>query len=128
MPLRPSTHETRKKVSDALAAISAGKRSVVAREKHLVNDLAELGIDQNDFWNVVPILLKEIQASDPDACYTGGRPPTKAYELEIKDEELWAYSWPSCHFGFQTYIKFVMRKNARGEWVYLHLRLHEDNP
>jgi hypothetical protein len=100
----------------------------VAKEKHLVNDLAELGIDQNDFWNVVQIILKEIQACGPEPCYAGGQPPTKAYEPEIKDEELWAYAWPSCTFGFQTYIKFVMRKNARGEWVYLHVRLHKDSP
>jgi len=126
MPPRPLTRETYKKISDALAAISAGRRTAVARERHLVNDLAELGIDQNDFWNVVQILLNEIQVCGPDACYAGGRPPRKSYEPEIKDEELWAYSWPSCHFGFQTYIKFVMRTNARGEWVYLHVRLHED--
>jgi hypothetical protein len=128
MPPRPSTQETHKKISDALAAISTGKRTVVARERHLVNDLAELGIDQNDFWNVVPILLKEIQACGPESCYAGGRPPTRAYEPEIKDEELWAYSWPSRHFGFQTYIKFVMRKNPLGQWVFLHLRLHKDSP
>ena len=127
MPQRPSIHEIQKKISDALAAISTGKRVVVAREKHLVNDLADLGIDQGDFWNVVPILLKEIKSCGPESCYAGWRPPERAYEPEIKDEELWAYSWPSRHLGFRTYIKFVMRKNARGEWVYLHLRLHVDS-
>jgi len=93
-----------------------------------LNDLAELGIDQSDFWNVVQTILREIQACGPESCYAGGQPPTKAYEPEIKDEELWAYAWSSCTFGFQTYIKFVMRKNARGEWVYLHVRLHKDSP
>ncbi len=128
MPPRPSKHELHKKISDALAAISAGRRMVVAKEKHLVNDLAALSIDNNELWHVMTHLLKEIEVCGPESCYAGGRPPTKAYEPEIKDEELWAYSWPSSHFKNPMYIKFVMRRNARGEWVYMHLRVHTDKP
>jgi hypothetical protein len=37
-----------RKVADALGAISAGWRVVVATDKHLVNDLAELNIDNEE--------------------------------------------------------------------------------
>ncbi|MGD1084235.1 MAG: hypothetical protein ABSA47_05705 [Verrucomicrobiota bacterium] len=125
-PTRPSNHEKHKKISDALAAISAGKRMVVVQEKHLSSDLDELSIESEELWSVMGILVKEIQDCGPEKCYAGCHPPTRSYEPEIRDEELWAYSWPSAHFGFQMYIKFVMRQNATGEWVYLHLRVHRD--
>lgn len=101
---------------------------VVAMEKHLADDMAELDIDDDELWNVLSVLLKEVQTSDPDKCYAGTRPPQKAYEPEIEDEELWAYAWPSCHFGRGMYVKFAMKRNAKGEWVFWHVRLHEDKP
>jgi hypothetical protein len=126
MPSRPTDREIIKKCRDALDAVVAGRHIPVAVEKHLVHDLDDLEIETDDLWDIAIELLKEIQGAKPELCYAGSHPPLKSYEPEIKDEELWAFTWESGHFGRRMYLKFAMRKNLRGEWVYCHVRLHED--
>jgi hypothetical protein len=128
MPRRPQGKEIWKKVADACAAIAAGRRQIGLSE-HLSADLEEMRLENEKFlWELLPVLLREIQASDPVACYRGDHPPLKSNAQSILGEELWEYAWPSCHCGCDRYLKFAMKKNSRGEWVYIHARLHVDRP
>lgn len=116
VPQRPSTGEIINKVADAIAAINAGKRSIPV-SKHFVSDQDDLGIeDTKDLWPLLVVFLEEIKAIGPVDCYAGGKPPQKAYEVAVKDKELWAYSWDSQAMSKKMYIKFCL---VKGQYFYM---------
>ena len=116
------------KVRDALAAIDAGRRELPLT-KHLALELPELGrLNPSQLWTLLPELLREVQACGPIVCYAGGHPPQRSYEPEVKDEELWAYRWPSVRVGCDLYLKFCIIKDLDGRPVYWHVDLHVDDP
>ncbi|MEI8341058.1 MAG: hypothetical protein WCH43_05910, partial [Verrucomicrobiota bacterium] len=94
MPPRPSQKEIINKVRGALAAVQNGQ-GFFALNKHLTDDLNELGLNENEYWQLIEKCLEEIAAIGPVACYAGGHPPQRSYEPGIKDKELWAYAWDS---------------------------------
>jgi len=125
---RPSNREVISKIADALAAIEAGRRQSPLT-KHLAVDLPELGLlSRGELWALLPELLREIEATNPLNCYAGGYPPQRSYEPEVKDADLWVYRWQSARLKRVMYIKFAMKKNRAGQWVYFHVDLHPDRP
>lgn len=127
-PPRPTRRELSNKVRDALTAIGAGCRELPLT-KHLTLELPGLErLSPAQLWALLPELLKEIQTCDPIACYAGGHPPLRSYEPEIKDEELWAYRWPSTKVGCDLYLKFCIIKDLHDQPVYWHVDLHVDEP
>jgi len=92
--------------------------------KHLSSDLAELQLaTAQDLPNLLIVLLEEIKNAGPITCYAGTRPPQRSYEPEVRNLELWAYSWHSARFQKRMYVKFALKK----QW-YIHVDCHEDRP
>lgn len=86
------------------------------------DDLIELGVDPAAIHGDLKAALEEIAANS----YAGGRPPQKSYEAKICNLELWAFCWPSAHFGCQVYFKFALTKGAvKDLWL---VSLHVDRP
>ena len=97
MSNRPGNREKINKIGEALNAVQQGCR-IIGTSKHLVADLEELGIeDEQHYWDAIEVGLGEISAIGPVRCYAGKHPPEKSYDL--RGAELWAYRWPSNHFG-----------------------------
>lgn len=120
---RPSPHEICKKVADALEALKGG-RFTPALTKHLVGDLESLELDSaDDLPDLLMEFLKEIQTANPIHCYAGTKPPQRSYEEEIRNLELWAYSWHSARLGKQMYLKFAFRNQH-----YFYVDCHDDRP
>jgi hypothetical protein len=120
---RPSDRELFSKVNDALAAISSGKYQFLVY-KHLVSDLEELGVtDEKELIDLVAKSLREILAARPANCWTGGRPPARSYEPEIKNLELWAFAWNSAVCGRRMYLKFAIKRD-----VFIYVDCHADRP
>lgn len=123
MAARPTDRDIQKKISDARTAIKEG-RCQFGSQKHLAADLAELGVDRaNQLWPLLQTFLAEIEQEGPISCYRGGRPPQRAYEPELKNLELWAYSWTSHCMGQEMYLKFAFKKGH-----YIHVDCHESRP
>lgn len=122
MPPRPSNREICKKISDALEALRAGRISL-ALDKHLVGDLAELEVESADLPQLLIQLVEEIQTAGPIECYAGARPPQRSYETEIRNHELWAYSWHSERLQRPMYLKFVLTNQC-----YVYVDCHADSP
>lgn len=123
MEPRPSAREICKKVADALEALRHG-RLAVAVTKHLVGDLSDLELESaDDLGDLLIDLLEEIQQANPVECYVGSNPPQRSYEEEIRNLELWAYSWRSLRLGRRMYLKFALKNQQ-----YFYVDCHEDRP
>ena len=130
MDQRPSAKELHGKVSNAMAALKAGRHGF-GTTRHWSGDREELGLTSTkELWPLLLELLEEIKQALPEQCYAGTRPPQRSYQDEptIKDEELWAFSWPSSRLGKKMYLKFVLKKNRQEEWCYFHVDCHGDRP
>jgi hypothetical protein len=124
MQIRPSPHEICKKITDALAALRAGKFQQVV-SKHLYGDLADLEIDdaEAELPGLLIELFEEIRTIGPIDCYAGTKPPQRSHEPELADLELWAYCWHSERLGRRMYLKFALKKG-----YYIYVDCHRDNP
>lgn len=120
---RPSRAEIINKVSDAISAIEAGKKTIPV-SKHFSSDQHDLGIeDTKKLWPLIISLLKEIKDIGPGESYAGSRPPQKSYEVKTEGLELWAYSWESESMDKKMYIKFCLKNG-----FYYYMGCHEDRP
>lgn len=118
---RPSNKEIIKKVHEALGAVQKGHRAF-ALQKHLVDDLDTLGLDdENEYWQLIEKCLLEIADVGSVVCYAGGRPPQRSYEPQIKGMELWAYAWDSKRLQKPMYLKFALKNS-----FYFHVDCHEN--
>jgi hypothetical protein len=125
---RPSDRELTHKVDEALEAILAGRRQI-GLTKHLLSDCVALGLaSEAELWQVLPELFREIKAADPISCYAGQHPPSRSYDDEMRDMELWPFHWLSQSQGKMMFIKFALKRNRAQEWVYVHVDVHEDRP
>src|SRR5688572_20748718 len=130
MPPPPSNAELFGKVQNAIKALQAGRRQF-GTLKHWPTDREALGLTATaDLWPLLLELLDEIRSARPENCYAGGRPPQRCYEDDevIKDEQLWAFAWSSARMGKRMYVKFVLKKDSRGDWHYFHIDCHPDAP
>ncbi len=81
-----------------------------------MGELAALEIeDTAQVWNLIRVLLEELLVEH----YAGTKPPMKAYEEAIVNQELFAFSWWSKRLGKEMYLKFAL-KNGRYYYVSLH--------
>jgi len=125
---RPLCHEIESKARSALAAIAGGRR-VLGLTKHLFDDFTALGVSSEaELWKVLAELLEEIIAAQPAECYAGGHPPYRSYDEEMKNLELWPYRWMSPSQGKMMFLKFALKRDRQGNWVYVHVDVHEDRP
>ena len=46
----------------------------------------------------------------------------------MKGMELWPYHWESQSQGKRMFLKFAMKQDRQGNWVYIHVDVHEDRP
>jgi hypothetical protein len=119
---RPSNHEICKKIADALEFLRAGKTMMVVN-RHIYADMAEMGVDTEDFPSLLIELLQEIQVADPVKCYKGKHPPDRSTDPEIYNLELFAYCWHSQRLNQRMYLKFGIRKE-----YYYHVDCHISRP
>jgi hypothetical protein len=121
VPSHPSSKSIINRISDAIAAVDAGRMAFIAT-KHLAADIEELGLaDAGDYWDAIFEFLHEIKTAGPANCYAGGRPPKRCYEPGFKGLELFAYAWDSPSAGRRLYLKFAMKESH-----YYHLDCHEE--
>lgn len=113
--LRPSSRELYKKLEEAKTALEE-RQGLFANPAKVVGELEALEIeDTAQVWNLIRELLEEILVEH----YAGARPPMKAYEEAIANQELFAFSWWSKKMGKEMYLKFAL-KNGRYYYVSLH--------
>lgn len=104
---RPTWKELTNKIRTAADLVSSGKIKILDPVV-IAYDAIELDYQANNLQSVLLSVLDEIEPGN----YAGTRPPQKSYKTEIKDSELFAFSWPSRLFGFETYVKFCFKKDC----------------
>lgn len=118
---RPTDKELKKKLEAARAAVAKGSYYFAVPEK-VYADLEELDLfTKEDLKNGLSAALSEICSKD----YKGSRPPQKAYEVEIKDKELFAFCFESTFFKCRIYLKFVELGNNKGPGLAI-VSFHKD--
>jgi hypothetical protein len=113
---RPSHKELYNKIHQAKEAIA--KESLFIIVPHVIAaDALNLGyLFEEEINEVLLEILGELKAD----YYVGSRPPQRSYESQIKESELFAFSWTSRRFGCDTYFKFAFKEGRL--WI---VSLHE---
>lgn len=106
MSSRPNNKEIINKLKEISSLIRSGRRRVL-KPLSFQSQLRSLDLTAAEMWDVILEIIPEIK---PLEHYKGGRPPQRSYEDDIKDIELWAYSWTSVKFNNQEiYLKFAIQ-------------------
>ncbi len=113
---RPSNKELYNRIKHALE-LSSNETLRIIDPATLAADSIELGYLVRDLQTTLISVLNEIGPGN----YAGTRPPQKSYKVQIKDSELFAFSWKSKTFGCEAYIKFCFKNDC----LYL-VSLHRD--
>ncbi|MBI9077158.1 MAG: hypothetical protein JEZ02_17245 [Desulfatibacillum sp.] len=115
---RPSNKELQKRLTEAKAAISQGRKAV-ENLFSLIEDLNDFGYLMKDFTQLLPDILEEVKPRH----YAGQRPPASAYASQIRGKELWAFSWKSKIVGCEVYFKFAFKDDML--WI---VSFHKSRP
>ncbi len=127
---RPSGKERNKKLRDAIAALESGRYLFIDADRHLPQDMAELGSeDPEDHLERIWVFLEEIQRGGGGDYYVGTYPPQRCYHNNFQDLELYAFAWDSPSAGKRMYLKFGIRLSKKySSPTFLYLDCHEDDP
>ncbi len=127
---RPSGKERNKKLRDAIAALENGRYLFIDADRHLPQDMAELGSeDPEDHLERIWVFLKEIQNAGGGDYYVGTYPPQRCYHNNFQDLELYAFAWDSPSADKRMYLKFGIRLSKKNSSpTFLYLDCHEDDP
>jgi hypothetical protein len=127
---RPSGKERDKKLRDAIAALENGRYLFIDADRHLPQDMAELGSeDPEDHLERIWVFLKEIQKAGGGDYYVGTYPPQRCYHNNFQDLELYAFAWDSPSADKRMYLKFGIRLSKKNSSpTFLYLDCHEDDP
>jgi hypothetical protein len=98
---RPSWKELTYKIKNAVELVSIRKIKILDPIV-IASDAIELDYHVKDLQSTLLAIMDEIGPEN----YEGTRPPQKSYKVEIRDAELFAFSWPSKLFGCKTYVKY----------------------
>jgi len=112
---RPSHKELTGKKAHAREAVSKNAIGIV-KCGAVASQALELGYEISKIQDILGCILKEIVPEN----YSGARPPQKSYESQIKELELFAFTWSSRRFGCEVYFKFALSQGTL--WV---VSLHE---
>lgn len=125
---RPSDKERNKKLREAVAALENGRYGFIDADRHLAEDMDELGAeDTEDHLEKVLEFLEEIQRAGGGDCYVGTYPPQRCYHKNFQNLELYAFAWDSPGAGKRMHLKFGIRLGeADGSPTFLYLDCHED--
>jgi hypothetical protein len=127
---RPSDKERNKKLRDAVVALENGRYGFIDADRHLLEDMADIGSeDPEDHLERIWVFLEEIQSAGGGDCYVGSYPPQRCYHGHFQDLELYAFAWESPSAGKRMYLKFGIRLSKKDSSpTFLYLDCHEDNP
>jgi hypothetical protein len=127
---RPSGKERNKKLRDAIAALENGRYLFIDADRHLPQDMAELGSeDPEDHLERIWVFLKEIQKAGGGDYYVGTYPPQRCYHNNFQDLELYAFAWDSPSADKRMYLKFGIRLSKKNSSpTFLYLDCHKDDP
>ena len=126
---RDPTHKTlRRKLEAAREALAASPARLIPVDyhRHVVNDLVELGVDEETYWSLLPRLIDAVLASDPAKCYAGSYPADRVNNHpRFKDLELWAFKTSLSEYPFVIYFKFCLKAHpTTKEIIYCHVDCH----
>ena len=122
--------ERNKKLRDAVVALESGRYVFIDADRHLPQDMAELGSeDPEDHLERIWVFLKEIQKAGGGDYYVGTYPPQRCYHNNFQDLELYAFAWDSPSADKRMYLKFGIRLSKKNSSpTFLYLDCHEDDP
>ena len=122
-PWRPTDREIVKMLASARVAVAQGAYYFLRPEK-VYADLEELDLfTKEEQRKGLTAALNEICSKD----YKGSHPPQKAYEVGIKDKELFAFCFDSTFLKCRVYLKFVELGNEKGPGLSI-VSFHKDRP
>jgi hypothetical protein len=122
----PSPKALHQKLRAARDAIAAGLLTAVDADRHVVADMAELGVDEAGYWSLLPRLIDAALLAGASASYAGTRPPRKSTRHPaIQNLELWAFKASLPEFPFLLYFKFALKPHPQtGELHCFHIDCH----
>ena len=123
MIARPTHKELAAKLREAQALLASSGYNPVDPEK-LAEDFDSLGLYSGK--EQLQGLAQAFAEASP-AHYRGIRPPPRAFERVVVDEEMFEFKWTSLFFRRKMYLKFCLpRSNNRIDLFVFSL--HEDRP
>lgn len=130
MPRLPTAKTIHRKIRDGQAALAAGRLMVVDHNRHVVDDLDKLGIDETTYWNLIPQLIAAVIVAGPAACYAGRYPADRVSKhAGFNGLEMWAFKITVPRFAFPLYFKFCLKEHrVTKELHYCHVDCHPDKP
>lgn len=127
-PSHPTPKTLHAKLRAAQQALHAGRLSAVDYDRHIVSDMAELGLDESRYYALLPRLVKAALDVGATLSYAGARPPVRSGKHQsIKNLELWAFKVRLPEYPFPVYFKFALKAHPKtGESYYCHVNCHPD--
>jgi hypothetical protein len=113
---RPTHKEPYNKIKAAKEAVSNNSILIINPDS-IAADALDLDYLIENLPGILASLLDEISPND----YAGRYPPERAYEVQVKERELFPFKWQSELFGCRIYLKFVLIENIL--WL---VSLHRD--
>ena len=104
---RPTYKEIDSRLRKAME-LASQKQILLLNTNVIAEDAIELGYQISKLTDIICEILKEVTPKD----YVGQHPPTRSYEEQIRDLELFAFRWNSTKFGCETYLKFTVTNDA----------------
>jgi hypothetical protein len=129
MPARNPTPQTMfRKLRTARAALDSDRLIVVDYNRHVVADLDQLGVDENNYFSLLPRLIDAVLAAGPEQCYAGRYPADRVSKHPgFNNLEMWAFKVTLLDFPFPVYFKFCLKEHPQTkELHYCHVDCHPD--
>lgn len=123
---RPSHKELTGKLRKARELLASPSDGYIAADLKLASNFYSLDLfSREDQDEALRAAFSEVTAQH----YSGKRPPERAFECAVKDEEIFTFIWQSVFFRKKMYLKFCFHDSSEFEGEYLCvLSLHEDQP
>jgi hypothetical protein len=124
---RPSHKELTGKLRQARELLASPSDGYIAAElAKLAANFYDLGLFSKEAQDeALRAAFSEVTAKQ----YSGKRPPERAFECAVRDEEIFTFVWQSPFFKKKMYLKFCFHDSSEFEGHQLYIfSLHEDQP
>ena len=117
-----------RKLREGRAALDAGRLIVVDYDRHVVDDLQKLKVDEATYWSLLPRMIDAILNASPASCYAGRYPADRVIKHRgFNNLEMWAFKTALPEFSFLIYFKFCLKEHPQTkELHYCHVDCHPD--
>jgi hypothetical protein len=124
---RPSHREITGKLRQARELLASPSDGYIAADlAKLASNFYVLGLfSKEEQDEALRAAFSEVTAKH----YSGKRPPERAFECAVRDEEIFTFIWQSLFFKKKMYLKFCFHDSSEFEGEQLFIfSLHEDQP